>query len=147
MIVDDHINLMGQNPLMGPNLKQLGPRFPDMSEAYDRKLNDMVSEIMSGKGIRHWRGVYCAVSGPTYETPAEVRYLQIIGGKAVGMSTVPEAIAANHLGLRVCGISCISNLASGLSSTRLSHEDVTSTARAVESKFCEFLKELIRNVK
>jgi purine-nucleoside phosphorylase len=143
MIIDDHVNLMGDNPLKGPNIAQLGPRFPDMSEAYDRKLSDRMQEILAAKGIRHARGIYCGVSGPTYETPAEVRYLQAIGGMAVGMSTVPESIAANHLGLRVCALSCITNLASGLSKTRLSHVEVTQTARQVESKFCDFLNDFI----
>jgi purine-nucleoside phosphorylase len=143
MIIEDHVNLMGDNPLKGPNLAQLGPRFPDMSEAYDRKLNDKMAENLTKHGIRHTRGIYCGVSGPTYETPAEVRYLQMIGGQAVGMSTVPEAIAANHLGLRVCALSCITNPAAGISKHRLSHEEVTQTAKMVESKFCAFLKDFI----
>jgi purine-nucleoside phosphorylase len=143
MIIDDHINLMGDNPLKGPNLAQLGPRFPDMSEAYDRRLNDKMEEIFTQKKITHHRGIYCGVSGPTYETPAEVRYLKMIGGKAVGMSTVPEAIAANHLGLRVCALSCITNLASGLGKHKLSHDEVTQTAKAVEDKFCDFLQDFI----
>ncbi len=143
MIIDDHINLMGDNPLKGPNIAQLGPRFPDMSEAYDRKLNDKMEEILSRKQIRFSRGVYCGVSGPTYETPAEVRYLQMIGGRAVGMSTVPEAIAANHLGLRVCAVSCITNPAAGLARQRLSHGDVTHAAKMVSDKFCTFLKDFI----
>jgi purine-nucleoside phosphorylase len=143
MVIDDHINLMGDNPLKGPNLSQLGPRFPDMSEAYDRKLNEKMVSILESKKIPFWRGIYAGVSGPTYETPAEVRYLAQVGGRAVGMSTVPESIAANHLGLRVCALSCITNLASGLSQNRLSHEDVTQTAKAVENKFCEFLTDFI----
>lgn len=143
MIIDDHINLMGDNPLKGPNLAQLGPRFPDMSEAYDRKLNDKMAEFLTKTGIRFSRGIYCGVSGPTYETPAEVRYLQMIGGRAVGMSTVPETIAANHLGLRVCALSCITNPAAGISKHKLSHDEVTQTAKMVESKFCDFLKEFI----
>jgi purine-nucleoside phosphorylase len=141
MILEDHINLMGDNPLKGPNISQLGPRFPDMSEAYDRKLNEKMAEILTEKGIVHWRGIYCAVSGPTYETPAEVRYLQMLGGKAVGMSTVPESIAANHLGLRVCALSCITNAAAGISKQKLSHAEVTDTAKAVADKFCDFLKD------
>ncbi len=144
MVIEDHINLMGANPLMGPNLKNLGPRFPDMSEAYDRRLNEKLIAAMEAKGVKPWKGIYCGVSGPTYETPAEVRYLQMIGGKAVGMSTIPESIAANHLGLRVCAVSCISNLAAGLAKHRLSHDDVTSTARAVESRFSDFLHEFIK---
>lgn len=146
LVMEDHINLMGANPLMGPNLKQLGPRFPDMSEAYDRALNKKLISVMKSKGLKPWTGIYCAVSGPTYETPAEVRYLQLLGGKAVGMSTVPETIAANHLGLRVVGISCISNLAAGLSQSRLSQEEVRQTAHAMETQFCDFLSDFIPNV-
>src|SRR6185295_9946212 len=96
------------------NLKNLGPRFPDMTEAYDRKLIQLMEKELNKVSLKYFAGVYCGVSGPTYETPAEVRYLQTIGGQAVGMSTVPESIAANHLGLRVCALSCITNLASGL---------------------------------
>lgn len=143
MILSDHINLMGANPLMGPNLKNLGPRFPDMTEAYDRELVEKMRQVMSEQKMRHHVGIYCGVSGPTYETPAEVRYLRVIGGDAVGMSTVPEAIAANHLGLRVGAISCITNMASGLTKHKLSHDEVTETARAVESQFCTFLVDLI----
>jgi purine-nucleoside phosphorylase len=143
MIIDDHINLMGYNPLMGPNIAQLGPRFPDMSEAYDRKLSDRMGELLTKSKVRHTRGTYCGVSGPTYETPAEVRYLQLIGGKAVGMSTVPEAIAANHLGLRVCALSCITNPAAGLAPQKLSHADVTQTAKNVEATFSGFLVDFI----
>ncbi len=146
MILDDHINLMGDNPLKGPNIAQLGPRFPDMSEAYDRKLNDKMADLLAKKSIRHSRGIYCAVSGPTYETPAEVRYLQMIGGRAVGMSTVPETIAANHLGLRVCALSCITNPAAGISKHKLSHEEVTQTAKLVSDKFCEFLKDFLVSI-
>ncbi len=143
MIIEDHINLMGDNPLKGPNIAQLGPRFPDMSEAYDRKLNDKMESILKKMGISFSRGVYAGVSGPTYETPAEVRYLRMIGGRAVGMSTVPETIAANHLGLRVCALSCITNPAAGIVDQKLSHDDVTHTAKLVETKFSGFLKEFI----
>ncbi len=143
LVIDDHIILMGNNPLMGPNVKQLGPRFPDLSEAYDKKLNEQMTAILTRHQIRHWRGIYCAVSGPTYETPSEVRFLQQIGGQAVGMSTVPESIAANHLGLRVCAVSCITNLAAGLAQKKLSHDEVTETARAVDRQFCTFIKDLV----
>lgn len=146
MIIEDHINLMGINPLMGPNIKELGPRFPDMTEAYDRKLISQMEPILQKHGTRYHKGVYCGVSGPTYETPAEVRYLKMIGGKAVGMSTVPEAIAANHLGLRVAALSCITNLAAGISRQKLSHSEVTETAKKVEQKFTLFLKEFISNI-
>lgn len=146
MVIEDHINLMGTNPLMGPNIKELGPRFPDMTEAYDRELILKMEEIFTKQQVRYHKGIYCGVSGPTYETPAEVRYLKMIGGKAVGMSTVPEAIAANHLGLRVAALSCITNLAAGISRQKLSHEEVTQTARYVEQKFSLFLKEFIRSI-
>lgn len=146
MVIEDHINLMGDNPLKGPNIEAFGPRFPDMTEAYDRKLSAKMSEILNAGGVPHFRGIYCGVSGPTYETPAEVRYLQGLGGKAVGMSTVPETIAANHLGLRVCALSCITNLAAGLSQKKLSHDEVTETAHAVEEKFGRFLVDFISSV-
>lgn len=146
MIIEDHINLMGDNPLKGPNISQLGPRFPDMSEAYDRKLNEKMAEILKEQSVVHWRGIYTGVSGPTYETPAEVRHLASLGGKAVGMSTVPESIAANHLGLRVCGISCITNLAAGISSHKLSHAEVTETAKMVASKFGNFLTAFVSSL-
>jgi purine-nucleoside phosphorylase len=143
MIIEDHINLMGTNPLMGPNIKELGPRFPDMTEAYDKRLIQSMEQVLQKQGTRYHKGIYCGVSGPTYETPAEVRYLKMIGGKAVGMSTVPETIAANHLGLRVAALSCITNLAAGISSQKLSHDEVTETAKRVEIQFTSFLKEFI----
>jgi purine-nucleoside phosphorylase len=146
MIIEDHINLMGINPLMGPNIKELGPRFPDMTEAYDRALIEKMESIFQKQKSRYHKGIYCGVSGPTYETPAEVRYLKLIGGKAVGMSTVPEVIAANHLGLRVAALSCITNLASGISRQKLSHQEVTDTARQVEQQFTGFLKEFVQSV-
>ncbi len=143
MILEDHINLMGINPLMGPNIKELGPRFPDMTEAYDKNMIQIMEEVLQNQKTRYHKGIYCGVSGPTYETPAEVRYLKMIGGKAVGMSTVPESIAANHLGLRVAAVSCITNLAAGISQKKLSHQEVTDTAKRVEQKFTTFLKEFI----
>ena len=146
MVIEDHINLMGNNPLMGPNIKNLGPRFPDMTEAYDKELTKKMTEILTEQGIAHWQGVYCGVSGPTYETPAEVRFLQTIGGKAVGMSTVPESIAANHLGLRVCAVSCITNPAAGIHTAKLTHEEVTEMANSVEQTFCNFFDALIKQI-
>jgi len=146
MIIEDHINLMGTNPLMGPNIKELGPRFPDMTEAYDKNLIEKMEQVFQKQKTRYHKGIYCGVSGPTYETPAEVRYLKLIGGKAVGMSTVPEVIAANHLGLRVAALSCITNLASGISRQKLSHQEVTETAKKVEQQFTSFLKEFIQMI-
>lgn len=146
MIIEDHINMMGTNPLMGPNIKELGPRFPDMTEAYDKKLIQIMEEILTTQQTRFHKGIYCGVTGPTYETPAEIRMFKLLGGKAVGMSTVPETIAANHLGLRVSALSCITNLAAGVSKQKLTHEEVTDTAKKVEQKFSNFLKEFIRKI-
>jgi purine-nucleoside phosphorylase len=146
MIIEDHINLMGTNPLMGPNIKELGPRFPDMTEAYDKGLIEKMEQTFQKQSVRYHKGIYCGVSGPTYETPAEVRYLKLIGGKAVGMSTVPEVIAANHLGIRVAALSCITNLASGISRQKLSHQEVTDTAKKVETQFTGFLKEFVQSI-
>jgi purine-nucleoside phosphorylase len=146
MLIEDHINLMGDNPLKGPNLSQLGPRFPDMTQAYDRDLSSQLADVMDRLKVHYKRGIYCGVSGPTYETPAEVRYLQMMGGTAVGMSTVPEVIAANHLGLRVCALSCITNLAAGLSQKPLSHNEVTEKAREVEQTFCAIVRELVGSI-
>ena len=143
MIIDDHINLTGANPLIGPNIKEFGPRFPDMSEAYDKKLANQLETVFKKNKIRHHRGVYGGLTGPTYETPAEVRYLKNIGCSAVGMSTVSECIAANHMGLRVAAISCISNLAAGISKHKLSHDEVTETGRRVERQFTAALKDFV----
>lgn len=143
MVIEDHINLMSNNPLMGPNIKNLGPRFPDMTEAYDKKLTEQMVGVLTELKIPHWKGIYCGVSGPTYETPAEVKFLQIIGGSAVGMSTVPESIAANHLGLRVCAVSCITNPAAGIHTQKLTHDEVTEIAHSVETQFCDFFDKLI----
>jgi purine-nucleoside phosphorylase len=143
MLISDHINLTGTNPLIGPNVTALGLRFPDMSEAYDRALLEKAGLILKKNGVRHSVGVYCGVTGPTYETAAEVRYMYNIGGHAVGMSTVPETIAAKHMGLRVCGISCISNMATGLSSGAITHEEVKETAAKVEKQFTTFLTEFV----
>lgn len=146
MVIEDHINLMGNNPLMGPNIKNLGPRFPDMTEAYDKELTAKMLTILEAQKVPHWKGIYCGVSGPTYETPAEVRFLQIIGGSAVGMSTVPESIAANHLGLRVCAVSCITNPAAGIHTSKLTHDEVTEMANSVEKQFCNFFDALIKEI-
>ena len=146
MIIEDHINFMGSNPLMGPNIKELGPRFPDMSEAYDSKLRKTLEDVLLKNKIRHHRGIYGGLSGPTYETPSEVRFLKMAGCSAVGMSTVPECIAANHLGLRVVALSCITNLAAGISRQRLSHQEVTETAKRVERDFTLVLKELVERI-
>jgi purine-nucleoside phosphorylase len=124
MIITDHINLFGDHPLKGPNIEKLGPRFPDMTYAYDPQLVEMMRKHFEELNIRFHEGVYCGVTGPTYETPAEIRFLRTIGGSAVGMSTVPECIAANHFGLKVAGISCITNMAAGITGDRLNHKEV-----------------------
>lgn len=146
MIIEDHINLMGTNPLMGPNIKELGPRFPDMTEAYDSVLINVAERIFRSQKTFFHRGIYVGVTGPTYETPSEIKMFKSLGGKAVGMSTVPEVIAANHLGLRVAAISCITNLAAGVSQNKLTHAEVTETAKKVEQKFCAFLTEFVTKI-
>lgn len=139
LIIKDHINLTGMNPLRGPNPDFLGPRFPDMSEPYDKKMSEHLATSLKKAGARYSEGVYCGVSGPSYETAAEVRYLQHIGGHAVGMSTVAETIAARHAGLRVAGLSCITNLATGLSTGKVTHDEVKEIAKRVESQFAQAL--------
>lgn len=146
MIIEDHINFMGTNPLMGPNIKELGPRFPDMTEAYDRELIAIAERVFRSQKTFFHKGIYVAVTGPTYETPAEIRMFKSLGGKAVGMSTVPEVIASNHLGIRVAAISCVTNLAAGVSQNKLTHAEVTETAKKVEQKFCSFLKEFVTKI-
>lgn len=146
MIIEDHINFMGTNPLMGPNIKELGPRFPDMTKAYDPELINIAERIFRSQKTFFHRGNYVGVTGPTYETPAEIKMFKLLGGKAVGMSTVPEVIAANHMGLRVAAISCITNLAAGISPTKLNHEEVTEMAKQVGQKFCDFLTEFVRKI-
>jgi purine-nucleoside phosphorylase len=140
MIITDHINLMGDNPLKGPNLAQLGPRFPDLSEPYNRGCIDAIQASADELGVPIYQGVYAGVLGPTYETPAEVRMLRTLGADACGMSTVPESIAANHLGVRVAGISCITNLAAGLSPQRVSHQEVINHSKAASDKLNRLLQ-------
>lgn len=146
MIIEDHVNMMGTNPLMGPNIKALGPRFPDMTQAYDPKLIELAEKVFRSQKVFFHKGIYVGVTGPTYETPAEIRMFKALGGKAVGMSTVPEVIAANHMGLRVAAISCITNLAAGITTNKLTHHEVTETAKQVEKTFCEFLKEFMSQI-
>jgi len=143
MVIDDHLNLTGTNSCLGPHEQRLGPRFLDMTEAYDRALVDLALSVGSKRGIEVQHGVYAGVMGPSYETPAEVRMLRTLGADAVGMSTVLEVIAARHMGLRVLGLSCISNAAAGLSGGALSHEEVTETASAVRDKLESLLSGVI----
>jgi purine-nucleoside phosphorylase len=140
MAIEDHLNLMGDNPLKGPNLAQLGPRFPDLSEAYNRTCLEILHEAAKTNDISLHQGVYAGLLGPTYETPAEVRMLRTLGADAVGMSTVPESIAANHLGVRVAGISCITNLAAGLSPQKLTHQEVIDNSKLAAAKLTQILE-------
>ena len=124
MLIDDHINLMGTNPLRGPNDDRFGPRFPDMGDVYSRRLRAIAHRVAQALDLRLEHGVYAALAGPSYETPAEIRFLRVIGVDAVGMSTVPEAIAARHVGMEVLGVSCIANPAAEVGAAPLGHEDV-----------------------
>jgi purine-nucleoside phosphorylase len=159
MLIRDHINLMGVNPLRGANDERFGPRCPDMTQVYDKTLQDIAyheAEALAkerfekglDKEMPHfmWRGVYCALSGPTYETPAEIRMFRLLGADAVGMSTVPEAVAARHQGMRVLGISCITNLAAGLSGSVINHDEVMETGARVADVFKALLGRIISRI-
>ena len=139
MLVTDHLNLMGTNPLIGPNLDELGVRFPDMSEAYDPRMREVALGVAGRLGIALRQGVYAGLTGPSYETPAEIRMLRGLGASAVGMSTVPEVIAANHMGIRVLGISCITNMAAGILPQKLTHQEVMDTTGRVRETFIALL--------
>jgi purine-nucleoside phosphorylase len=143
MVIDDHINLMCTNPLIGPNEDRFGVRFPDMTEVYSKRLRALAHAVESEAGIRLEHGVYVALHGPSYETPAEIRFLRAIGADAVGMSTVPEAIVARHMGLEVLGISCITNMAAGVLPAPLDHNEVMETARRVRAQFVALLEAII----
>jgi purine-nucleoside phosphorylase len=146
MVIDDHINLLGTNPLVGPNDERLGPRFPDMTEVYSARLRKIADEASRARGVPVAHGVYVALHGPSYETPAEIRYLRTIGADAVGMSTVPEAIAARHMGMEVLGISCITNMAAGVLPQPLNHDEVMETARRVRGSFIALLEGIIERL-
>ena len=134
MLIEDHICMI-PNPLMGENISEFGPRFPDMSDTYDKALRDIIKEQAGQMGITLQEGVYVQFSGPSYETPAEVRMARALGGDAVGMSTAVEAIAANHMGMHICGISCITNMAAGVQTSPLDHAEVQETADRVSATF------------
>jgi purine-nucleoside phosphorylase len=142
MVIEDHINLLG-NPLLGPNEEALGPRFPDMSEAYDRSLRDAAEEACRAAGVTCRRGVYIAIPGPSYETPAEIRMFRTMGAHAVGMSTVPEVLAARHMGMRVAGLSCLTNMAAGVSDRKLDHGDVLATGERMKAALLEVLARVV----
>jgi purine-nucleoside phosphorylase len=159
MLITDHMNCMGVNPLRGPNDARFGARFPDMTQVYDRELQQITHDEAQAiaherfeKGLDEekldlmHRGVYCALSGPTYETPSEVRMYRVLGANAVGMSTVPEAIAARHQGMRVLGISCITNFAAGMTGENINHEEVLETGARVAEVFKELLRRVIAKI-
>ncbi len=146
MIIADHINFMGANPLMGPNDPALGPRFPDMSAAYDRALVEMAERAALAEGLVIRKGIYVAVSGPSFETPAELRMLGRWGADAVGMSTVPEVIAARHMGMRVLAITAITDMATGEQVAPVTHEEVLAVAKQVEPKFIRLVKRVVKEM-
>jgi purine-nucleoside phosphorylase len=143
IVISDHLNLMGTNPLLGKNDPRFGPRFPDMTAVYDHEYQDIAIAEAHEMGMELRRGIYAALSGPSYETPAEIRMLRLLGADAVGMSTVPEAIIARHMGLRVLGLSCITNMAAGVLDKPINHEDVIETGARVRETFAELLRRVI----
>jgi purine-nucleoside phosphorylase len=143
MLISDHLNMTGTNPLIGPNHKELGVRFPDMSEGYSKRLRAIAKDIAASQGLKLQEGVYAGLLGPSYETPAEIRMLRVLGADAVGMSTVSEVVIARHSGIEVLGISCISNMAAGILDQPLSHEEVMETTDRVKQQFLKFVIQLI----
>ena len=146
MIIDDHINLIGDNPLVGPNDDRFGPRFPDMTEVYSARLRKIADDAGRAVKLLLPHGAYVALLGPSYETPAEIRYLRAIGADAVGMSTVPEAIVARHMGMDVLGISCITNMAAGVLPQPLDHAEVMETTRRVRGEFIALLEAIVERL-
>jgi len=143
MLIADHMNLMGTNPLIGKNMDELGPRFPDMTEAYDSGMRATALRVAGEVGIPLLQGIYVGLAGPSYETPAEIRMLRSLGADAVGMSTVPEVIVANHMGIRVLGLSCITNMAAGILPRKLTHQEVMDTTERVKEKFISLLRGIV----
>jgi purine-nucleoside phosphorylase len=146
MVIDDHINLLGSSPLVGPNDDRFGVRFPDLTNVYSPRLRRIADDTAAAQGLTLRHGVYVACHGPSYETPAEVRHLRMIGADAVGMSTVPEAIVARHMGIEVLGLSCITNFAAGVLPQPLNHEEVLETAKRVRETFIALLKGVIAGI-
>lgn len=147
MVIDDHVNLLGANPLMGPNDERFGPRFPDMTEAYSKRLRGVADEAARAAGIPLAHGIYAAVHGPSYETPAEIRALRALGADAVGMSTAPETIVARHMGIEVLAVSCITNMAAGVLDRPLDHAEVMETAARVRDRFIALLEGVLARLK
>jgi purine-nucleoside phosphorylase len=146
VVIRDHINLQGANPLIGPNDERFGPRFPDMTQAYWRSYREIALAEAKRLGIETHEGVYAALPGPSYETPAEIRYLKTIGADLVGMSTVPEVIVARHMGIRVLGISCVTNMAAGILDRPLDHSEVLETGERVKGQFIALLRAVIPRI-
>ncbi len=146
MLITDHINFMGTNPLIGKNDETLGTRFPDMSEVYSKELIQKAETIAQELNINYQKGVYAATTGPSYETPSEVKMFRMLGANAVGMSTAPEAIVANYCGLKILGISCLTNYAAGVSETTLNHQEVIDTANRVKESFKNLLSEILKSI-
>jgi purine-nucleoside phosphorylase len=146
MVISDHVNLMGDNPLRGPNDERFGPRFPDMSGVYSPELQALVVEEAKAIGVEVRRGIYGGLSGPSYETPAEIHLLRNLGADAVGMSTVPEAIVARHMGLEVLGISCITNMAAGIGDEPINHAEVMATGDRVRETFSQLLRRVVSRI-
>lgn len=143
MLIRDHISVFAPNPLIGANIEELGTRFPDMSHVYDEDLQEIIKDTAVANDIELFEGIYAQLTGPSFESPAEIQMLYRLGASAVGMSTVVEAIAANHMGMKICGVSCVSNLAAGMNSAPLTHEEVQEAANAVAPKFEKLLVESI----
>lgn len=146
MIISDHITTAVPSPLIGRNIDQLGTRFPDMSEVYSKRMRQIIRDCAAGCGVKVQEGVYVQFTGPNYETPAEVRLARLWGGDAVGMSTACEAMAARHMGLEVCGISCITNMCAGMSDKKLDHSEVTETADRVAEDFKKLITSVVQNI-
>jgi purine-nucleoside phosphorylase len=146
MVIDDHLNLMGTNPLVGPNDDRFGPRFPDMTGVYSPRLRGITDAVAAELNVPLAHGIYAGLHGPSYETPAEIRYLRTIGADAVGMSTVPEAITARHMGMEVLGISCITNMAAGVLPRPLDHSEVMATAERVRGAFIALVEGIVERM-
>ncbi len=146
MLITDHISIFAPNPLIGPNVDELGTRFPDMTEVYDKSIQDVIRKSAKDNNIDLKEGVYCQLTGPSFESPAEIKMLGKLGVDAVGMSTVVEAIAANHMGMKICGISCVCNLAAGISPTPLTHDEVQAAGKAAAPLFEKLVTDVISNL-
>jgi purine-nucleoside phosphorylase len=146
MVIKDHINLTANNPLIGSNVDFFGPRFPDASEIYTKNLRDLAKKVAEKNNIKLNEGVYTWWTGPSYETPAEIKMISVLGGDAVGMSTVPEALVASHAGMNVLGISCLTNMASGILPQKLSHQEVLDVAKQVRASFSQLIKDILVDI-